>query len=133
MLKVLTKEEIDNMAKLTPEQFVYWLQGYAEVSGATAPTSEQWQIIKDHLDQVFHKVTPIYIHQPGVTTRTPVGDTIAQDVGKSIPPNGSPNQSSSAKNVVNLGGKIISVEILSSEEIMQRRLESLVIHPRKLC
>jgi hypothetical protein len=45
--------------RMTPEQFAYWLQGYAEIAaGRTAPTSEEWQIIKDHLALVFHKVTP---------------------------------------------------------------------------
>lgn len=42
---------------MTPEQFAYWLQGYAEIGGPT-PTPEQWQIIKDHLALVFNKVTP---------------------------------------------------------------------------
>lgn len=48
---------------MTPEQFVFWLQGYVEVTGnpastSTAPTDEQWKAIKDHLQTVFHKVTP---------------------------------------------------------------------------
>jgi len=42
---------------MTNEQFTYWLQGYAEICG-TEPTAEQWQIIKDHLQTVFVKVTP---------------------------------------------------------------------------
>ena len=42
---------------MTAEQFVYWLQGSAELHG-TAPTDEQWQVIKDHLQAVFVKVTP---------------------------------------------------------------------------
>jgi hypothetical protein len=42
---------------MTPEQFAYWLQGYSEIAGE-APTKEQWQVIKDHLKTVFHKVTP---------------------------------------------------------------------------
>lgn len=47
---------------MTPEQFVYWLQGYAELGGPV-PTPEQWQIITDHLKHVFDKRTP---------SRTPV-------------------------------------------------------------
>jgi len=43
---------------MTNEQFAYWLQGYAEICG-TEPTAEQWQIIKDHLQLVFQKVTPM--------------------------------------------------------------------------
>ena len=51
---------------MTPEQFTYWLQGFVEVTGNPAmtsdrPTDEQWKIIKDHLQTVFHKVTPTYI------------------------------------------------------------------------
>lgn len=42
---------------MTPEQFAYWLQGYAEIGGPT-PTPEQWQIIKGHLALVFDKKTP---------------------------------------------------------------------------
>lgn len=42
---------------MNSEQFSYWLQGYAEICG-TEPTAEQWQIIKDHLQTVFKKVTP---------------------------------------------------------------------------
>lgn len=42
---------------MTPEQFTYWLQGFTEISGEQ-PTKEQWQVIKDHLQIVFHKVTP---------------------------------------------------------------------------
>ena len=42
---------------MNSEQFSYWLQGYAEICG-TEPTVEQWQIIKDHLQLVFQKVTP---------------------------------------------------------------------------
>jgi hypothetical protein len=49
---------------MTPEQFVYWLQGYTEVAGVT-PTRNQWQVIKDHLQTVFHKETPHV--QPYVT------------------------------------------------------------------
>lgn len=41
---------------MTPEQFAYWLQGYAELAG-DAPTPEQWQSIKEHLALVFNKVT----------------------------------------------------------------------------
>lgn len=42
---------------MTPEQFCYWLQGYAEM-GSPAPNEEQWQVIKDHLKLAFKKETP---------------------------------------------------------------------------
>ena len=41
---------------MTPENFAYWLQGFVEVSGLT-PTEDQWEIIKQHLQLVFVKVT----------------------------------------------------------------------------
>jgi hypothetical protein len=43
---------------MTPEQFVYWLQGYSEVA-QQVPTAEQWQIVQDHLKLVFSKETPM--------------------------------------------------------------------------
>ncbi len=42
---------------MTPEQFCYWLQGYAEINGRL-PNQEEWAVIKDHLEAVFNKVTP---------------------------------------------------------------------------
>jgi hypothetical protein len=41
---------------MTPENFCYWLQGFAELNG-TAPTPQQWESIKEHLALVFNKVT----------------------------------------------------------------------------
>lgn len=43
---------------MSPEQFAYWLQGFAELTGSTPPTVEQWQSIREHLATVFVKVTP---------------------------------------------------------------------------
>lgn len=43
---------------MTAEQFAYWLQGFAELTGSTPPTAEQWQSIREHLSTVFRKVTP---------------------------------------------------------------------------
>lgn len=44
---------------MTPEQFAYWMQGFVELQNSNEPpTEEQWQIIKDHLQLVFKKVTP---------------------------------------------------------------------------
>ena len=49
---------------MTPEQFAYWLQGFAEIS-QKAPTEKEWTIIKDHLATVFNKVTPNRVTSPG--------------------------------------------------------------------
>jgi hypothetical protein len=37
--------------------FCYWLQGYVEMGGGS-PNETQWKMIKDHLAEVFRKVTP---------------------------------------------------------------------------
>jgi len=43
---------------VTPEQFVYWLQGFVEISGKTELDATQLKIVQDHLDLVLTKVTP---------------------------------------------------------------------------
>jgi len=43
---------------MTTDQFTYWLQGFLEISDAKKLNEKQVQIIKDHLDLVFTKVTP---------------------------------------------------------------------------
>lgn len=40
--------------------FAYWLHGFFEISDSNSLTEKQVQIIKDHLDLVFNKVTPDY-------------------------------------------------------------------------
>ena len=57
---------------MTPEQFVYWLQGFVEIreKQEVGLTEREWDIIKDHLQTVFHKVTPNYSH-PSDITRVP--------------------------------------------------------------
>lgn len=42
-------------------EFVYWLQGYFEISGSTALTPQQVDLIKRHLNLVFiHEIDPSY-------------------------------------------------------------------------
>lgn len=41
---------------MTPEQFCYWLQGFAELN-QDPPTSAQWACIVEHINTVFNKVT----------------------------------------------------------------------------
>lgn len=43
---------------MTEQQFVYWLQGFVELNPNAMLTLTQWQIVKDHLAQVFKKETP---------------------------------------------------------------------------
>lgn len=42
---------------MTPQDFTYWLQGFAELNEGP-PNSAQWQSIREHLSLVFNKVTP---------------------------------------------------------------------------
>jgi len=43
---------------MTPRDFVYWLQGYLEISGARVLEEYEVSVIKDHLKLVFSKETP---------------------------------------------------------------------------
>ena len=43
---------------MTPEQFIYWQKGFFEISESNSLSEKQVQIIKDHLDLCFNKVTP---------------------------------------------------------------------------
>ncbi|WYV99235.1 hypothetical protein KoPa4_00067 [Pseudomonas phage vB_PpuM-KoPa-4] len=59
---------------MTPENFALWLQGYVELNGTT-PTTQQWQIIKDHLKEVFDKRTP---NRDNGVQQGPVTDQLAR-------------------------------------------------------
>lgn len=41
--------------------FIFWLQGFFELSGATTLNEEQVRVIKEHIALVLHKVTPSYV------------------------------------------------------------------------
>lgn len=43
---------------MSPEQYTYWLKGYFEISDSNNLSPRKVQIIRDHLDLVFNKVTP---------------------------------------------------------------------------
>ena len=43
---------------MSPEKFVYWLQGWVEMEQGKKPSLEQWKMVIAHLDTIFHKVTP---------------------------------------------------------------------------
>ena len=57
---------------MTPEQFCYWLQGFAEINHAP-PSEEQWKAIKEHLQIVFMKVTPQYVPPAVPVVPLPLG------------------------------------------------------------
>lgn len=43
---------------MTPIEFCYWLQGWAELEDGKTPKMEQWKLIIAHLQLVFDKQTP---------------------------------------------------------------------------
>lgn len=43
---------------MTPENFVYWLQGFLEIQGPDSINQQQVEIIKDHVALVLKKETP---------------------------------------------------------------------------
>jgi len=63
---------------MTPENFVYWLQGFLELSHQTSLDEIQTKVIRDHLALVFEKKTPTYIlPKPNFPCSPPLmGDTI---------------------------------------------------------
>lgn len=69
---------------MTPEQFAYWLNGFAELNQSMEqPTPEQWKSITEHLKTVFVKVTPELQIKPSVNW--PLGtqpDLIKDAIGK---------------------------------------------------
>lgn len=56
---------------MNAQDFTYWLNGFAELSGDAPPTAEQWKSIKEHLALVFVKVTPAYGLKDIQPLRTP--------------------------------------------------------------
>jgi len=59
---------------MTPEQFCYWLQGYYELTNDTDRLSQRDHIIRDHLREVFKKVTPTYPTYPSTAPKNPTPD-----------------------------------------------------------
>lgn len=47
-------------------QFTYWLQGFFEIAEPRELNPKQVQMIKDHLDLVFNKVTPNRVSIPEI-------------------------------------------------------------------
>lgn len=43
---------------MTPEQFIYWLNGFMEIADPKTMDEKQVQILKDHIALVLKKETP---------------------------------------------------------------------------
>ena len=68
---------------MTPEQFVYWLNGFAELNPSLEqPTPEQWKSITEHLKTVFVKVTPEVKVQINPGPGVPSGEQLAEAIRK---------------------------------------------------
>lgn len=79
-----------NGLSMNERDFVYWLQGYLELSNSKTVGPEEVKIIKDHITLVLKKVTPSYpeISVPFVqtspyeiTTTPGIGYLIGGDCG----------------------------------------------------
>lgn len=53
---------------MSPDQFVYWLQGFMEMQEPVTLDARQTQMIKDHLALVFEKVTKSFSPPPPAKT-----------------------------------------------------------------
>lgn len=53
---------------MNERDFLYWLQGFLELSGQESLSKEQVQVIREHISLVLSKQTPHTI----VNVRTPV-------------------------------------------------------------
>lgn len=49
---------------MNSNDFIYWLQGFVELTDADSITTEQWLIIKEHLALVVNKETKNCINAP---------------------------------------------------------------------
>lgn len=56
--KLTAKQQPMNRQPLTSDQFVFWLQGFFEMTNPRTINEQQTAMIKDHLALVFDKVTP---------------------------------------------------------------------------
>ena len=57
---------------MSPENFVYWLNGFFEISGSKTLTEEQVQVLKEHLKLVLTKKTPDITITPRPFDTTPI-------------------------------------------------------------
>ncbi len=59
---------------MTEKDFVFWLQGFVELTETDSISDKQWLVIKDHLKLVFDKKTPDRSLLEKVTPTTPQTD-----------------------------------------------------------
>lgn len=49
---------------MTEQEFCRWLKGFVELSEVSMISEKQWNVIKDHLNLVYTKLTPVYSPVP---------------------------------------------------------------------
>lgn len=59
---------------MEPRDFVYWLQGYLEISGTTNIDAVGLDVIKSHLDLVLTNKTKEFVFNPPSQTTDPSFD-----------------------------------------------------------
>lgn len=57
---------------MTPENFVYWLQGFMELSHQISLDEIQTKQIRDHLKLVLEKKTPLYSYNISNSCSAPI-------------------------------------------------------------
>lgn len=70
---------------MTPENFVYWLQGMLEIGDVKKLNKEQVNIIKDHIKLVLTKVTPVYQAHPWSISTTDNRIPVSMEYGGGMP------------------------------------------------
>lgn len=75
MIQVIsTTSNTSKPMHMDAEKFVYWLQGFFEITGEVKSlTPEQIKMIKDHLGYVFHNQPAVLPQSPTVPTYPGLG------------------------------------------------------------
>lgn len=68
---------------MTHEQFVMWLHGFQEITNGRCPTSEEWAVIKAHVDLFFNNVTGRPANVPPVEIKTTLTTRVPDTIKKS--------------------------------------------------
>jgi len=73
---------------MTANEFIVWFHGYLEISGTKTLGGKELQVVKDHMDEFFIKVTPApggdmcsCIEQPVKTPTLKLGCVCEEQVG----------------------------------------------------
>lgn len=70
---------------MTPRDFVYWLQGFAELTTTPGLTPKQWTIVKQHLNLVMTNVTAETLPQTSVEFDNALFKQLEKDLAQTPP------------------------------------------------